>query len=718
MKFKYLFIAVLAGAALVGCNKEKGGPDNGSDQIKDAKYMGFTISVPTATKAEGTGDTGSYEVGADYENWINTIHFLFYKDGAYVSWGYGNLKNDFVIPNTSPEASTGNVEEILHDGTTLKKGVVILESTMAMPNQALCVINTRNIDFYRNKPLAQVLEALASGKKESVTGKEWGTAELTQKDFWYYYNDKPYFVMVTSPMYGKNKAGQVEIKYTTDISENDIYDDISSAQANPVDVFVERQAARLEISNLNTILDGEYVGINNLGDAMKSGTEPIYDIKPIAWGVTAANKTSKALKSVDITWWGQTGANQPFYGGWLESGDKINNVYHAGDANKMFTRINWAKDANYKGQPAATNRGKYPHSARELLTESEFVYYSAKEIKDHYDEPTDGKLNDILQRYAYENTFGYDVLKDNDPRIVGTMLLLYAQAKKHGAANFEDLYAYMGQIYSFQQYAEHLFSVLDANGFTFYINEGGFKKVSSALSGPTPLKNAKDLAKTVKATKITNFFSQNAASYQDLSATFSSVDPSKKLSELYSDWVIDLSATLQPNKVDPRDGDKGFIEVPSLSNEKGYADGYVTIIPQVTLYVSDKTATNPSYDAGVPDSEYRPITEKEKVEAFLGNVVEPANRYDEGRMYYAIPIEHFGKAKTAGTDPELLEGNYGVVRNNFYKVNIRNINSLGHGIDDVNEPIVPGDRKKPFYLAAKINILSWQIAEQTADLQE
>lgn len=44
--------------------------------------------------------------------------------------------------------------------------------------------------------------------------------------------------------------------------------------------------------------------------------------------------------------------------------------------------------------------------------------------------------------------------------------------------------------------------------------------------------------------------------------------------------------------------------------------------------------------------------------------------------------------------------------------------SLGHGIDDLNEPIVPGDRKKPYYLAAKINILSWQVVTQEHDLEE
>ena len=92
MKFKYLLIAVLAGAALVGCNKEKGGANDGTEEIKDARYMGFTISMPDATtKAAGTTGLNTYQVGEAYENAIKTLHFFFYRDGAYISWGYGDI---------------------------------------------------------------------------------------------------------------------------------------------------------------------------------------------------------------------------------------------------------------------------------------------------------------------------------------------------------------------------------------------------------------------------------------------------------------------------------------------------------------------------------------------------------------------------------------------------------------------------------------------------
>lgn len=731
MKFKYLLIAVLAGAALVGCNKEKGGANDGTEEIKDARYMGFTISMPSATtKAAGTTGLNTYQVGEAYENAIKTLHFFFYRNGAYVSWGYGDMASSF---NTETAGATGsNVEETRPApyGTGNEyTGVVVLESTMAMPNQVLCVVNSRNPNWYRNKTLEQVKAVLHTGEAESLTGNTTDSF----KDFYFEDTDPtnpgPKFVMFTSPMYGSNASGAKEIKYVTDIlveesssgvftAKSNIQSTREAAQKNPVNIYVERMAARLEIANLSSIVDGSgFIKTDKLDDSMKEGSDPTYDIKPLAWSVIAANKKAYSLKQIKLEWWGKRGTNEPFSGDWLESGDKTANpLYPSTDEQKMYTRINWTEDPNYGYRAAFTARNYYPHSAREYTSTSELKYWSAKEIQEHYD-AADASVGDILQRYAYENTFPAEGQKS--PRINGTMLLLYAQAKKHNAANYENLYAYMGQIYTAQEYCEHLLSTIAAHGCGFYWKDGSdYKPIRTTPAFTDP---GNQYFKAVKATTFEEFFgTRQFARYADLTTTVSANDGSKKLIDLYDEWVIDLSGTLQPKEYDAN-----FADVPTswaATEEKGYADGYVTLIPTAAcpqLYVMDtNTTTNPTYDPAVANSEYRVATDKDLVKGFLGSVVEPANKYTEGRMYYAIPIEHFGSATTAGSNPDPLEGNYGVVRNNFYQVNIGTIKSLGHGIEDVTEPIVPGDRKKPFYIAAKINILSWQLATQTADLEE
>lgn len=44
------------------------------------------------------------------------------------------------------------------------------------------------------------------------------------------------------------------------------------------------------------------------------------------------------------------------------------------------------------------------------------------------------------------------------------------------------------------------------------------------------------------------------------------------------------------------------------------------------------------------------------------------------------------------------------------------VNTLGKGIYDPAEPIVPGDKAEKWYLAAKININAWHIVLQDNEL--
>jgi hypothetical protein len=735
MKMRYLhrlLFAAAAAVALVSCNKEQDKSASELDSDSPKNYMGFTIAMPSATKAATTEGTGTYVVGEDYENAIKTIHFYFYRKGAYVSWGYGDVADKF-----TPNASTGDVEEKLDNISEAGKGVVVLESTMAIPDQVLCVVNSRNSQWYRNKSLETVLDAIHSGTKGSLTGNDADS----YKDFAFLDGGNPYFVMFTSPMYG-TKAGSTdkEVKYVNDIlveetapgsgiftANSYIKNNRQDALNMPLEIYVERMAARYDIDNLTKVSAGgiiadasNYVDKTKMDASLLDGSgNPLWDIEPLAWSVTATNKKAYSLKHIDLNWFSQTGANQPFNGGWLQSGGEFDNPVKTGE--KMFTRINWTMDPNYNN-PAVTNRNEYPHSARELLASSQLKYWSATEVAANYGGADKSQL-DLLQRYSYENTFGLDGQKS--PRINGTMLLLYAQVKKAGAADYENLYAYMGQMQTSQEYAAQLLSTMDAHGYTFYINDSGtYKPIhkSSTLGGA--LEDFSNLAnaylEVVPATKIRDFYSSNAASYQAVAdATL----------EAYPDMVVALRGSsvgtvpsLQAKSFEPL-----FPLVPAFTatDAKGDADGYVTLVPNKygetggcpKLYVVDtNNSTNPAYNATVAGSEYREATPAEIAKGFLNGVVEPANMYRDGMMYYAIPIEHYGKATDTSANP--LEGNYGVVRNNFYKVSIGTIKSLGHGIDDVDEPIVPGDRKKPYYLAAKINILSWQVATQKHNLEE
>ena len=92
--------------------------------------------------------------------------------------------------------------------------------------------------------------------------------------------------------------------------------------------------------------------------------------------------------------------------------------------------------------------------------------------------------------------------------------------------------------------------------------------------------------------------------------------------------------------------------------------------------------------------------------------------YNDGMMYYNIPIEHLrNDGKFTDAEYTQKEGNYGVVRNHYYIITINSIKNLGKAVNNPDERIVPNDDDtKSYYVAAKINVLSWKVVKQSVDL--
>lgn len=111
-------------------------------------------------------------------------------------------------------------------------------------------------------------------------------------------------------------------------------------------------------------------------------------------------------------------------------------------------------------------------------------------------------------------------------------------------------------------------------------------------------------------------------------------------------------------------------------------------------------------------------TNKDEVWNAIKSQVGTIRYYKKGiSYYYATAIRHFDDKETPWTSGESYGiqhlGRYGVVRNNWYEVNINNISGPG-------EPeIVPpsgADDKAEGYIRAEINVLSWAKRSQNVDL--
>lgn len=98
------------------------------------------------------------------------------------------------------------------------------------------------------------------------------------------------------------------------------------------------------------------------------------------------------------------------------------------------------------------------------------------------------------------------------------------------------------------------------------------------------------------------------------------------------------------------------------------------------------------------------------------------NTYLEGATYYIARVKHFGDAKTPWNSGESYSdnnasylGRYGMLRNNWYELQVDNVYGPGYpGVPPV-DPTLPDDENEK-YLSVSVKILSWAKRSQSVDL--
>ena len=149
-----------------------------------------------------------------------------------------------------------------------------------------------------------------------------------------------------------------------------------------------------------------------------------------------------------------------------------------------------------------------------------------------------------------------------------------------------------------------------------------------------------------------------------------------------------------------------------------------------SIYVKDASASK--FKSGVPEA--LKSTNTTLIETIKNNVG-TVSYYKNGEAYYYVLIRHFDETQTtwkaeelaaaglSGSYPDSYQGKtaeenwlgrYGVVRNNWYQVNVTGIAQIG----DAEAPVIPGkpDDTREQWIKAEINVLSWAVRTQDAVL--
>lgn len=121
----------------------------------------------------------------------------------------------------------------------------------------------------------------------------------------------------------------------------------------------------------------------------------------------------------------------------------------------------------------------------------------------------------------------------------------------------------------------------------------------------------------------------------------------------------------------------------------------------------------------IPDA-LKPGTEANNAILAAVNAGKKVSCYANGVAYYPVMIRHFDDNQTPWSNVEYggnennFLGRYGVLRNNWYEINVTGIRDIGYA--DVPEVYGTPDDPMESYISVEINVLSWAKRSQSVDL--
>jgi hypothetical protein len=339
----------------------------------------------------------------------------------------------------------------------------------------------------------------------------------------------------------------------------------------------------------------------------------------------------------------------------------------SGWANALNHRSSWAKDPNYTDDADNYPETAYLGQLNGNIASSPLGYYSYNGIIDNSSagDGTDKYSNLALQqRYAFENTFDGGLLA---ARRAWTHVIVAAKTQFNGAD--EDYFNYKGKFMLLDDYKLSVLYEIRQK----LINENKYLAVEDASStiGYKPISEM-----TEDELKATAFFTDMTVRKAH-----------------YSDQDANTGATEQDDTVNS-DGMVGLF----------YAEG-------TQFKVISRTDSG---DAWEVDGTTGKAIAADITCTDVTTLQTLANGYKGGQNYYVIPIEHLANSTVDQTN--IVVGDYGIVRNHLYMIQVDGIANPGKGVWDADELIIPGDKEKYYYLNASIKINAWHIVKQHTTL--
>lgn len=679
MKKRFYYGAMATGLVFTACSSEAlNEPDNRPAEADQTLYVkmaihGDDLNGTRAGDTNGAPDAeGDFEAGVGAESEIKNAYFVFY-DAA------GKQVGDIVQINLD-KATTGV------DGATVEKYYesvvpVSIRKGELDPAQVVCYINPISPAELQN-PLSEI---------ETVT-REMAVSG----------SDNKLFPMSNSVYYTSTENGtkpQIAVPVATD-QLFDTEKEALEATNKAIDVYVERYASKLKFTSkdaeayeTHTMLNGEEVPVSLSFVAEK-------------WALNAESKKTYVVKSF----------RKESAEGIILPDDYTYNDLNTAINGTLSTADSWVWNnadyhRSYWGMSPAYFTATYPEVAGDVNDNSLQTYYTYNDLTKENSKvgyPT----TDTDAKYFKETTVGLKALDSKNPAAAMPSVILVGKYKLSvNGTEVEgnpDFYTYL--------------KGSDGKPLVYFAANDGTAD-SKVAGGESMLKRF--INQVTVLYKRVNDGTEVASKYRYV--------------RLNPTVAADLAMMVGALKIDRPT--EAVLKNPTTT--EGY-DEIKLPARQQTLQFNGINNTTGIYiangngykeivaDDATPTGTQITLTAANRV---LMQQVGFANFYNTGMAYFNIPVKHYGWYRAGNTQKEITEGettkpntttidwgkvrvgDFGMVRNHSYSININSITGLATGIAGEEDPIVPPAETKDYYVAYKVRILKWAVVPvQNVDL--
>lgn len=450
----------------------------------------------------------------------------------------------------------------------------------------------------------------------------------------------------------------------TAINKNAIYTSASGADAGTatVDIYVERYASKVQFTLNKDAGTGTGEAETGIFPYQKGTGEAAYELTfvPEKWAINADAPTMYAIKKFAVTVNGIVPSQnevQAYLGTWTTWNEPERKRSYWSCSPAFFADKFPQVSDNILDNGGTSGRAEGDYKLK---------YYSYNDIVNNkgIDKFAAGADGTLPHTYALENTVGKPALGSLNPKAAVPSVVVVGNYKvKYGGNTVAD-------------------------NKTFYIyNEALYFDEATVVTG----------AKTILSAFVEN---------QKILYVKKTV-AGKDTYVLYDGTLDDVQA-------------KFTVKHP----EKGVRGDNLVLESSVALQLNGVPATNKLYYQPTSTSPYTEVTTTNlnAVNVLLWQQGGVASKYNNGKCYFSIPIEHLGMAENLtnrpkdangkitwkGTTPPRV-GDFGLVRNHVYTLQVKAVKGLATGIADPTDPLVPPMEEDEYHIKYKINILRWRV---------